>query len=36
MVCGLLMAAWVASYLLGASDTPHHVLADSIAALWCS
>jgi low affinity Fe/Cu permease len=32
-VCGLLVAAWAASYLLGASDTLHHVLADGMAAL---
>ena len=32
-VCGLLVAAWAASYLLGASDTLHHVLADAMAAL---
>jgi low affinity Fe/Cu permease len=33
MVCGVLVAAWTASYLLGASDTLHHVRADSMAAL---
>jgi low affinity Fe/Cu permease len=32
-VCGLLVAAWAASYLLAASDTLHHVLADAMAAL---
>jgi low affinity Fe/Cu permease len=32
-VCGLLVAAWAASYLLGASDALHHVLADAMAAL---
>jgi low affinity Fe/Cu permease len=32
-VCGLLVAAWAASYLLIASDTLHHVLADAMAAL---
>jgi low affinity Fe/Cu permease len=32
-VCGLLVAAWAASYLLAASDTLHHVLADGMAAL---
>jgi low affinity Fe/Cu permease len=33
MVCGVLVAAWTASYLLGASDTLHLVRADSMAAL---
>jgi low affinity Fe/Cu permease len=32
-VCGLLVAAWAASYVLVASDTAHHVLADAMAAL---
>ncbi len=32
-VCGLLVTAWAASYLLAASDTVHHVLADAMAAL---
>jgi low affinity Fe/Cu permease len=32
-VCGLLVAAWAAAYLLTASDTLHHLLADSVAAL---
>ena len=32
-VCGLLVAAWAASYLLSRSDTLHHVLAESMAAL---
>ena len=32
-VCGLLVAAWAASYVLAASDTVHHVLADAMAAL---
>jgi len=32
-VCGLLVAAWAASYLLAASDTLHHALADAMAAL---
>jgi low affinity Fe/Cu permease len=32
-VCGLLVAAWAASYLLAASDTVHHVLADAMAGL---
>ena len=32
-VCGLLVAAWAASYVLAASDTVHHVLADAMAAV---
>ena len=32
-VCGLLVAAWAASYVLAASDTLHHVLADAMAAV---
>jgi low affinity Fe/Cu permease len=32
-VCGLLVAAWAASYVLAASDALHHVLADGMAAL---
>jgi low affinity Fe/Cu permease len=28
-----LVAAWAASYVLAASDTVHHVLADAMAAL---
>jgi low affinity Fe/Cu permease len=32
-VCALLVAAWGASYLLSSSDTLHHVLADTMAAL---
>ena len=32
-VCGVMVAAWAGSYLLGASDTLHHVLADSMAEL---
>jgi len=32
-ICGALVAAWAASYLLVASDTVHHVIADSMAAL---
>jgi len=32
-VCGLLVAAWAASYVLIASDTVHHVLADAMAAV---
>jgi low affinity Fe/Cu permease len=32
-VCGLLVAAWAASYVLVASDTVHHVLADAMAAV---
>ena len=31
--CGLLVAAWAASYLLAGSDTLHHLLADAMAAL---
>jgi low affinity Fe/Cu permease len=33
VVCGLLVAAWGASYLLSGSDTLHHVLAETMAAL---
>ena len=32
-VCGLLVAAWAASYVLAGSDTLHHVLADAMAAV---
>jgi low affinity Fe/Cu permease len=32
-VCGLLVAAWAASYVLVSSDTVHHVLADAMAAI---
>ena len=32
-VCGLLVAAWAASYALVASDTLHHVVADAMAAV---
>ena len=32
-ICGLLVAAWAASYLVASSDTLHHVLADAMAAL---
>ena len=32
-VCGLLVAAWAASYLLSGSESLHHVLADAMAAL---
>ena len=32
-VCGLLVAAWAASYVLVSRDTVHHVLADAMAAI---
>jgi low affinity Fe/Cu permease len=32
-VCGLLVAAWAGSYLLGGSETLHHLLAETMAAL---
>lgn len=32
-VCGLLVAAWAASYVVTASDTLHHLLADAMAAV---
>lgn len=31
--CGLLVAAWASSYVLAASDTLHHVLADAMAGV---
>ena len=31
--CALLVAAWAASYVLVASDTVHHVLADAMAVV---
>jgi hypothetical protein len=32
-LCGLLVTGWAASYLLGAGDAVHHVLADAMAAV---
>ena len=32
-VCGLLVAAWAASYALASSDAMHHVLGDAMAAV---
>jgi low affinity Fe/Cu permease len=32
-LCGLLVTAWAASYLLASSDTVHHFLADAMAAV---
>jgi low affinity Fe/Cu permease len=32
-LCGLMVGAWAASYLLFASDTLHHLLGDAMAAL---
>jgi low affinity Fe/Cu permease len=33
VACGLLVAAWAASYLLSESETLHHVLAETMAAV---